>query len=144
MVSSFQSSEWMAPAVCQLCWGCSGRICIVLAREKFYCLILSYPFLSISIKNKMKVEENRGNSTASPRSRCPYSVIYRPQGCISWKWAVNGQLPICFICWVSLLIVWKLSYFSCWKLGFWTNWYMADFVSAILLALEISHTWFRF
>jgi len=49
----------------------------------------------------MKEEENRGISTALPRSRCPYSVIYRPQECISWKWAVNGQLPICFICWVS-------------------------------------------
>lgn len=59
-----------------------------LGKEKVLLLNCVYP---LSIMNVVKVEENRGTSSALPGSRCPCSVIYRARECISWKWAVNGQ-----------------------------------------------------
>lgn len=50
-------------------------------------------FLSLSIMNMMKVEKNRGTSSALPGSRCPYSVIYRPGECIAWKWLWMASDP---------------------------------------------------
>lgn len=61
-----------------------------LGKEKVLLFNCVYAFLSLSIMNMMEVEKNRGTS-ALPGSRCPYSVIYRPRECISWKWALNGQ-----------------------------------------------------
>lgn len=135
-MDSFQPSERLA-RVCCLFWCWSGRLCC-LGKEKlllFYCV---YPFLSLSIRNMMKVEKNRGISTALPGSRCPYSVIYSPQECISWKWAVNGRWPICFICWVLGLIVFFLADEIC------ASEQTIRWLSAVLLVLKISCMWFRF